>query len=130
MPSRSSISQPARAVNHQIAAILLSVSMLGTGLTFGTAQATDGQLHLFGLGGQRCGAWTANGGSSASAGIGLLYLQWVLGFLSGVVVADRDHWPNGVDMAAANLSVDEFCRNDPISTIADASMAFVRNHHP
>ena len=111
-----------------MAAILLSVSMLGAGLTFGTAQAADGQLHLFGLGGQGCGAWTANGGSSASAGIGLLYLQWVLGFLSGVVVSDRDHWPNGVDMAAANLSVDEFCRNNPTSTIADALIAFVRNH--
>jgi hypothetical protein len=113
-----------------MAAKLLSVSMLAASLMFGAAEAADGQPLMAGLGGQQCGAWTANGGSSASEGIGLLYLQWALGFLSGVVFSNHDHWPNGVDVAAVNASIDEFCRTNPTSTIADALTTFVRNHRP
>ena len=46
-------------------------------------------VSMIGLGGQRCGAWTANI-SSDSGGVGLLYQQWIYGFLSSSAERDLD----------------------------------------
>jgi hypothetical protein len=105
----------------------LSLTILTVSLMFGAAGAAN-PPPMAGLGGQKCGAWTESNASTAIDGIGLLYHQWALGFLSGVVFASPDHWPGGVAVADANHSIDEFCQNNSEATIADAAIAFVRDH--
>ena len=91
----------------------LSRVILTTSLIISSAEALAGTN--IGLGNQRCGAWVENN-PSISGGVGLLYQQWVFGFLSGVSYTDSDHDPlKGTDAAAR---------------LIDAANAFVRAHHP
>ena len=106
----------------------LSITILAASLMAGAAEAAANPRPMAGLGGQECGAWTANGGSSGASGVTLLYQQWVLGFLSGVVFTDPDHWPDGAVAEVINQSIDEFCQSNPDATIAAAAVAFVRKH--
>ena len=113
-----------RAFKHLLRTMVALVLMM-----LGAAEAA-GPPNMAGLGGQKCGTWTANGASAASSGIGMLYQQWIFGFLSGVVFTDPDHWPGGVVVEQANRSIDAFCENDPEATIASAAVDFVRKHQP
>ena len=82
-----------------------------------------------GLGNQRCGAWIAT--PPSDGGVGLLYQQWVFGFLSGVSYADSDHDPlKGTDAGAVMRWFDDYCQNDTAARLVDAAIAFVRAHHP
>jgi hypothetical protein len=65
-------------------AILIASLMISCACTKALAQ-----IPMIGLGGQRCGAWTANI-SSDSGGVGLLYQQWIYGFLSSSAERDLD----------------------------------------
>ena len=98
-----------------------------------TAAATEAvaETHLVGVAGQSCQTWTANPPTSGG-GLGLLYQQWIFGFLSGVSYADPDHAPlTGVDAAAITTWVDNYCQeNGGSARITDAAVAFVRAHHP
>jgi hypothetical protein len=83
--------------------------------------------HIVGLGNQTCGTWTAN--PTAAGGVGVLYQQWLFGFVSGVSVADPSHDPlSNLDVAAITLWFDDYCRNNPAARLADAATAFVRAH--
>jgi len=85
--------------------------------------------HMMGLGGQTCGAWTAN--PPATSGVGAFYQQWVLGFLSGVSFADPDHDPlNDSDGAAITTWLNDYCQQNPAARLVDATTAFVRAHQP
>jgi hypothetical protein len=88
------------------------------------------ETRLVGVAGQSCATWTAN--PPSGGGLGLLYQQWLFGFLSGVSYADPDHAPlTGVDAAAITTWVDKYCQeNGGSARIADAAVAFVRAHHP
>jgi hypothetical protein len=83
-----------------------------------------------GLGNQRCGAWVENN-PSTSGGVGLLYQQWVFGFLSGVSYADSDHDPlKGTDAGAVTKWFDDHCREDTAARLVDVAIAFIRAHRP
>jgi hypothetical protein len=83
-----------------------------------------------GLGNQRCGAWVENN-PSTSGGVGLLYQQWVFGFLSGVSYADSDHDPlKGTDAGAVTKWFDDHCRDDTAARLVDVAIAFIRAHRP
>ena len=62
-------------------AILIASLMISCACTQALAQTP-----MIGLGGQRCGAWAANNGG----GVGLLYQQWIYGFLSSSAERDLD----------------------------------------
>ena len=106
----------------------LSRAILTASLIISSAEALAGTN--IGLGDQRCGAWIENT-PSTSSGVGLLYQQWVFGFLSGVSYADPDHDPlKSTDAAAVTKWFDDYCRNDTAARLVDAAIAFVRAHHP
>ncbi len=66
---------------------------------------------------------------ASGGGIGILYQQWVYGFLSGVSYADPDHDPlKDVGGAAITTWVDEYCRENATAHIGEAAIAFVRAH--
>ncbi len=88
------------------------------------------ETHLVGIAAQSCETWTANRPTSG-AGLGLLYQQWLFGFLSGASFADPDHDPlNGVDAATITAWADKYCQDNAAARIADAVVAFVRAHRP
>ena len=70
---------------------ILSRSILTASLVICSAEASA-ESHMIGLGNQTCATWTAN---PPIEGVGLLYQQWALGFLSGASYADPDHNPLG-----------------------------------
>jgi hypothetical protein len=85
------------------------------------------ESHMIGLGNQTCATWTAN--PLATSGLGQLYQQWALGFLSGVSYADPDHDPlSGMDAADVTNWFNDYCRNNATARLADAAGAFVRAH--
>ena len=85
------------------------------------------ESHMIGLGNQTCGTWTAN--PVAASGVGLLYQQWALGFLSGVSFADPDHDPlSGTDAVVVTNWFNDYCRDNAAARLADAAVAFVRAH--
>ena len=87
------------------------------------------QTHIAGLGNQTCGAWTAN--PVSGGGPGLLYQQWIFGFLSGVSFADPNHDPlKDMDAAAVRIWLDNYCRDNAAARLVDTAGAFVRAHHP
>jgi hypothetical protein len=84
---------------------------------------------MVGLGGQSCQTWTTN--TPAQGGVGLLYQQWVFGFLSGTSNADPDHDPiKSIDVPAIMLWLDDYCQHNPEARLTDAAKAFVQAHHP
>ena len=70
-----------RVVAISAGAILIASLMISCACTQALAQTP-----MIGLGGQRCGAWAANNGG----GVGLLYQQWIYGFLSSSAERDLD----------------------------------------
>ena len=107
-----------------------AAAVLLTFLIDGSPEALA-QAHMVGLGGQTCGAWTANSPSiSGNTGIGLLYQQWVFGYLSGIGHADRTQDPlGGVQGEAVTDWLDNYCQSNPTVRIVDAASAFAREHH-
>ena len=86
---------------------------------------------MIGLGGQRCGAWTANSSPTAGGGVGLLYQQWIYGFLSGFSSAERDTGLlKDIDATAIKTWVDNYCANDSTARLVDAARAFVSERRP
>jgi hypothetical protein len=87
------------------------------------------ESHMIGLGNQTCATWTAN--PPATSGVGQLYQQWALGFLSGVSFADSNHDPlSNLDAATVSPWFDDYCRDNATAHLADAAIAFVRAHQP
>ena len=79
---------------------------------------------MIGMGNQTCATWTAN---PPIEGVGLLYQQWALGFLSGASYADPDHDPlSGVDAAVVTNWFNDNCRDNATARLVDAAVAFVR----
>jgi hypothetical protein len=107
---------------------VLSRTILTAALMIGPAEAIAA-THTIGLVGQTCETWTAN--PPFDGGLGLLYEQWMLGFLSGVSYADPDHDPlNGMDAGAVASWIDDYCRDNRAAHVADAAIAFIRAHVP
>jgi len=107
---------------------LLPRAILTASLMTGSATAIA-ETHTIGLVGQTCQTWTAN--PPFDGGLGLLYEQWLLGFLSGVSYADPDHDPlRGMEAGAVTSWIDDFCRDNRAAHVADAAVAFVRAHAP
>ena len=105
---------------------LLFRAILTASLVIGSADAFA-ESHMIGLGNQTCGTWTAN--TVATSGVGLLYQQWALGFLSGVSFADPDHDPlSGTDAVVVTNWFNDYCRDNATARLADAAGAFVRAH--
>jgi hypothetical protein len=84
--------------------------------------------HMIGLGNQTCATWTAN---PPVEGIGLLYQQWILGFLSGVSYADPHGDPlSDIDAGGVTPWLNKYCQDNSTARLVDAATAFVRAHHP
>jgi hypothetical protein len=107
---------------------ILSRSILTASLVICSAEAFA-ESHIIGLGNQTCGTWTAN--PPATSGVGQLYQQWTLGFLSGVSFADPNHDPlSNPDLATVAVWFDDYCRDNATARLVDAATAFVRAHQP
>jgi len=92
-----------------------------------SAAGASAESRFAGLGSQTCGAWTANSPTRAGGGIGLLYQQWVFGFLSGISFADPEHDPfQGLEAGDLDRWMDDFCAKNSTSRIVDAAIGFVR----
>ena len=83
-----------------------------------------------GLGNQNCRTWIAN--PASGGGLGLLYQQWIFGFLSGVSFADPDHDPlKDMDVGTVMTWLNKYCQDSPPEVrLEDAAIAFIRAHHP
>ena len=105
---------------------LLFRAILTASLVIGSADAFA-ESHMIGLGNQTCATWTAN--PAATSGLGQLYQQWALGFLSGVSYADPDHDPlGGMDAVVVTKWFNDYCRDNATARLADAAVAIVRAH--
>jgi hypothetical protein len=105
--------------------LLLFRTILTASLVICSVEASA-ESHMIGLGNQTCATWTAN---PPIGGVGLLYQQWALGFLSGVSYADPDHDPlSGVDAAVVTNWFNDYCRDNAEARLVDAAVAFVRAH--
>jgi hypothetical protein len=103
----------------------LSRAILTASLVICSAEAFA-EPHMIGLGAQTCTTWTAN---PPIDGVGLLYQQWVLGFLSGVSYADPDHDPlSGMDAAVVTSWFNDYCRDNDRARLVEAAVAFARAH--
>jgi hypothetical protein len=106
----------------------LSRAIFIAALVIGSTEALA-DMPILGLGNQRCGTWAAN--NPAMDGLGLLYQQWIFGFLSGIRYADPDHDPlKGMDGQAVTKWIDEFCQNNSAASLAEAMIAFIHAHRP
>jgi hypothetical protein len=84
--------------------------------------------RMIGLGNQTCATWTAQ---PPVEGVGLLYQQWVLGFLSGVSYADPPNDPlSNIDPGDITLWLNKYCQDNSTVRLVDAAIAFIRAHHP
>jgi hypothetical protein len=109
-------------MSFHLSRIILTASLLAIGCADALAQ-----LHMVGLGNQTCGTWNAN--PTDAGGAGILYQQWLFGFVTGVSVADPSHDPlSNLDAAAIAPWVDGYCRDKPAARLVDAATAFVRAH--
>src|SRR5215472_17482129 len=109
----------------------VSVTILPLAFLVTGAPGALAQSHMAGRGGQSCGAWTANSPSADLSGIGVLYQQWVLGFLSGVGRTDPKQDPfTTVPGSDVTGWLDTYCRDHPGARIVDAASAFAHEHHP
>jgi hypothetical protein len=107
---------------------LLPRAILAASLMIGPVEAMA-ETHSLGLVGQTCETWAAN--PPFDGGLGLLYEQWMLGFLSGVSFADPDHDPlHGMDAGSVTTWIDNYCRDNRAAHVADAAVAFIRAHVP
>jgi hypothetical protein len=105
--------------------LLLFRAILAASLVICSAEAFA-ESHMIGLGNQTCATWTAN---PPIEGVGLLYQQWALGFLSGTSYADPDHDPlSGVDAAVVTNWFNDYCRDNAAARLVDAAVAFARAH--
>ena len=105
---------------------LLAVSIIVAPVTL----AAQEPVRVLGLGGQSCGAWVTNSPTKNPSGIGLLYEQWVAGFLSGVIYSQPDGSEPIATMGAAAVDqwMDDYCKSSPQAKLAEAAIAFVRQH--
>jgi hypothetical protein len=84
--------------------------------------------HAIGMGLQSCGTWTAYRRNNQALGSE----QWLLGFLSGVGYkgeATGNDPMKGLDANAVWGWMDNWCRDHPLSDLADSAAAF-NNRHP
>ena|SRR5215472_5496397 len=103
-------------------------AILTVSLMISSAEAVA-QTPMIGLGGQRCGAWTADNSATGGGGVGLLYQQWIFGFLSGVSYADQAHDPlKGMDTPTVMNWLDNYCQDNSAERLMDAAIAFARAH--
>jgi hypothetical protein len=108
--------------------LFLSGAILTASLMICSAEASA-ESHMIGLGNQTCSTWTAN--PPATSGVGQLYQQWTLGFLSGVSFADPKHDPlSNLDAATVAVWFEDYCRDNATARLVDAATAFVRAHQP
>jgi hypothetical protein len=103
-------------------------AIVAASLILTSSEAPLAQPHMMGLGNQTCATWTAN---PPVGGIGLLYQQWILGFLSGVSHADPHNDPlSDIDAGAVTTWLNKYCQDNSTERLVDAATAFVRAHHP
>ena len=71
-----------------------------------------------------CGKWIADQSSTEAqqASIPFGAKMWVLGYLSGLVMATNVNALDGVDSDSIFLWVDKYCRSNPLKDTADASL--------
>jgi hypothetical protein len=108
--------------------ILAAVAVI---LFAGTAGAADnGNYTAMGWGNGSCGSWTAarrtpQGMQARGNG------EWVLGFLSGAgaMGLSQGYDPlHGTDPEGVLAWVDNYCRDHPLESIAEAASAFIHAH--
>jgi hypothetical protein len=82
-------------------------------------------MAVIGVGLLSCGNWTAARRSGVASGPE----QWVLGFLSGVGIADAGYDPlRSVDAEGVWGWFDNYCGARPLEKIAAAAKAFIVAH--
>ena len=87
------------------------------------------QTPIIGLGSQRCSAWTANS-SASGGGVGLLYQQWIYGFLSSSAERDPDLLKDIDDANAIKRWLDNYCQDNSTARLVEAARAFVSARRP
>ena len=102
------------------------VAVLAVVLLIGPARA---QIYrLVGAGNVSCGSWTADRQTPLNFG----EINWVLGFLSGVAYlgkSSQGYDPlRGLDAQDVAGWLDSYCGAHPPEYLADAAIAFIREH--
>jgi hypothetical protein len=109
----------------------LLLAALAVVLFTGSARAQP-IYHAIGAGvAASCGTWTANRADRRKEPDWLHEVSWVLGFLSGAgYMGTREGFDplRGVDAAAVQAWLDNYCRVHPLENLADAAGAFIREH--
>ena len=104
--------------------------ILAAAASLGLGSAEAQTYTAAGAGNDSCGTWSADR-RVPYAPPALQDTQWILGFLSGVgfmaKVAGIDPL-HGVDSQAVLAWIDNYCRDNPLSSIADAGAAFKYAH--
>ena len=86
-----------------------------------SAQRKPGKYIVYGPGTKSCGKWLADNTDSNAH---FINTAWVLGFISGIGYLGWEM--KETDSAAINAWIDNYCRSNPLTNIADASAALAR----
>jgi hypothetical protein len=91
--------------------------------------SSPGKYSVIGFGMSSCGAWISNR-ADTTAYSRLSEQQWIVGFLSGIGFAGQGKVDplNGVDAPGVWAWIDNYCRANPLATIAKAAEEFSYAH--
>ncbi|SOZ37014.1 hypothetical protein [Cupriavidus neocaledonicus] len=95
-------------------------------LVFAMLTTTGHAENVSVLGAVDCGMWVKTRGDSLS---GSLHQAWLFGFLSGANAAIGSSYGDplhGISSDQAVVWVDNYCRNNPLSKLADAGSTLYR----
>lgn len=104
------------------------LAALAVVLLTGSSRAAETYYHLVGEGMSSCEDWTADRHKLEEPDW-YMKSNWVLGFLSGAAYTNPNYDPlRGMNARDVDDWVDNYCRANPLKTVADAAEAFAQEH--
>ena len=91
-------------------------------LALASSSIVCAQTTSIGAGTESCGKWLADSPRSASRSA---REQWVYGFITGVNRQSPAHQAQPADGYAIDAYIDQYCRNNPLHNLFQASLALV-----
>lgn len=103
-----------------LGSLIVSASLISSGTAFA--------YQVKGAGVSSCGSYLQNSVQSPKLEH-LGDMHWVYGFITGVNYSRDSSYGDGVDLAGIEAFLDSYCKKNPLSNLADASIALVRELH-
>jgi hypothetical protein len=111
-----------RTLVHKKLSRLVTVICMAT-LLIAFSLSNAQEVAIWGAGTESCGRWVALRADKVNHAV---MKQWVLGFISGSNWNAKGSQARPPDADAADIFVDEYCKNNPLHAVALAAAALVQ----